>query len=35
MDKYYPDGDQTNAYIVYGYVEAQALVQVLKQCGDN
>jgi ABC-type branched-subunit amino acid transport system substrate-binding protein len=35
MDKYYPDGDKTNANNVYGYVQAQAMVQVLKQCGDN
>src|SRR5438874_2460408 len=35
MDKYYPDGDKTNANNLYGYVQAQAMVQVLKQCGDN
>jgi ABC-type branched-subunit amino acid transport system substrate-binding protein len=35
MDKYYPDGDKANANNVYGYVQAQAMVQVLKQCGDN
>jgi hypothetical protein len=35
MDKYYPDGDKLNANNVYGYVQAQAMVQVLKQCGDN
>ena len=35
MDKYYPDGDKTNNNNVYGYVEAQTMVQVLKQCGDN
>jgi branched-chain amino acid transport system substrate-binding protein len=35
MDKYYPDGDKTSANIVYGFTVAQALVQVLKQCGDN
>ena len=35
MDKYYPDGDKTNSNNVYGYVEAEAMVQVLKQCGDN
>jgi ABC-type branched-subunit amino acid transport system substrate-binding protein len=35
MDKYYPDGDKTNANNVYGYVLAQNLVQVLKQCGDD
>ena len=35
MNKYYPDGDQTNANNTYGYVQAQTMVQVLKQCGDN
>ncbi|KWV54230.1 branched-chain amino acid ABC transporter substrate-binding protein [Bradyrhizobium macuxiense] len=35
MDKYYPDGDKTNANNIYGYVQAEAMVQVLKQCGDN
>jgi len=35
MDKYYPEGDKTNANNVYGYVQAEAMVQVLKQCGDN
>ena len=35
MDKYYPDGDKTNANNLYGYVEAEAMMQVLKQCGDN
>ncbi|ETR76337.1 branched-chain amino acid ABC transporter substrate-binding protein [Afipia sp. P52-10] len=35
MDKYFPDGDKSNANNIYGYVAAQALVQVLKQCGDD
>jgi len=35
MDKYYPDGDKTNSNNVYGYVLAQNMVQVLKQCGDE
>jgi branched-chain amino acid transport system substrate-binding protein len=35
IDKYYPDGDRTNSFLVYGYNEAQALEQVLKQCGDD
>jgi branched-chain amino acid transport system substrate-binding protein len=35
MDKYLPDGDKTSSFTVYGYSVAQALVQVLKQCGDN
>jgi branched-chain amino acid transport system substrate-binding protein len=35
MDKYYPDGDKTSSFTVYGYLVAQTLVQVLKQCGDD
>jgi branched-chain amino acid transport system substrate-binding protein len=35
MDKYYPDGDKTSWFTVYGYLAAQTLVQVLKQSGDN
>jgi branched-chain amino acid transport system substrate-binding protein len=35
MDKYYPDGDKTSNFTVYGYVAAQTLVAVLKQSGDN
>jgi hypothetical protein len=31
----YPDGDKTNANNAYAYVESEAMVQVLKQCGDN
>jgi branched-chain amino acid transport system substrate-binding protein len=35
MEKYYPDGDKTNSFVVEGYVAAQAMVQVLQQCGDD
>jgi len=35
IDEYYPDADRTNSYLVSGYTYAQALVQVLKQCGDD
>ncbi|MBR0735376.1 ABC transporter substrate-binding protein [Bradyrhizobium liaoningense] len=35
MDKYYPDGDKSNANNIYGYVQAEAMAQVLKQCGDT
>jgi branched-chain amino acid transport system substrate-binding protein len=35
MDKYYPDGDKTNVFTVYGYTIPPTLVQVLKQCGEN
>jgi branched-chain amino acid transport system substrate-binding protein len=35
MDKYFPDGDKTSSFTIYGYSVAQTLVQVLKQCGDT
>jgi branched-chain amino acid transport system substrate-binding protein len=35
MNRYYPDGDRTSAFTVIGYVAAEALVAVLKQCGDD
>jgi branched-chain amino acid transport system substrate-binding protein len=35
MDKYYPSGDRGDADIVYAYVIAQTLIEVLKQCGDD
>jgi branched-chain amino acid transport system substrate-binding protein len=35
MDKYFPEGDKTSTFSVYGYLTAQTLVQVLKRCGDE
>jgi ABC-type branched-subunit amino acid transport system substrate-binding protein len=35
MEKYYPDGDKNSNFNVYGYITAQLLVDVLKQCGDD
>ncbi len=35
MDKFYPDGDKKDAFNVFGYTEAQTMVQVLKQCGND
>jgi ABC-type branched-subunit amino acid transport system substrate-binding protein len=35
MAKYYPDGNTKDASNVYGYLAAQTMVQVLKQCGDD
>jgi branched-chain amino acid transport system substrate-binding protein len=35
MEKYFPDGDRTSSFTLYGYAVAQTLVQVLKQCGDE
>ena len=35
MEKYYPEGDRTSSFTVYGYTVAQTMVEVLKNCGDN
>jgi branched-chain amino acid transport system substrate-binding protein len=35
MEKYYPEGDRTSSFPVYGYAVTQSLVGVLKQCGDD
>ncbi len=35
MAKYYPDGDTKDASNLYGYIAAQTMVQILKQCGDD
>ena len=35
MKKYHPNGSLTDNFNVYGYTVAQAMVQVLKQAGDN
>lgn len=35
MKKYHPNGDVVDAYNVYAYTAAQALVEVLKLCGDR
>jgi ABC-type branched-subunit amino acid transport system substrate-binding protein len=35
MAKYYPEGDRGSNLNVYGYITAQLLVQVLKNCGDD
>jgi branched-chain amino acid transport system substrate-binding protein len=35
MKKYYPSGDITDEFNVLGYSNAQTLVQVLKQCGND
>lgn len=35
MAKYYPDGDKASNLNVYGYITAQLMVHVLKQCGDD
>jgi branched-chain amino acid transport system substrate-binding protein len=35
MDKYFPEGDRTSSFTVYGYAVAQTMVRVLEQCGDD
>jgi len=35
MDKYYPEGDKTDAGNVYGPSNAATVVEVLKRCGDE
>ena len=35
MDQYFPAGDKTDGFTVYGYVVAQTLVHVLTQCGHD
>ena len=35
MKKYYPAGSLEDPQNVVGYIQAQTMVQVLKQCGDN
>ena len=35
MERYYPEGDRTNVFTVYGYSVAQTLVRVLERCGED
>jgi len=35
MGRYYPQGDKTSAFTIFGYATAETLAQVLKQCGDE
>src|ERR1700739_1207395 len=35
LDKYYPEANRNDAFVVYGYTVAQTMAYVLKQCGDN
>jgi branched-chain amino acid transport system substrate-binding protein len=35
MTKYFPEGDKTSSFTVYGYTVAQTLVQALKQAGND
>ncbi|HEY7843954.1 MAG TPA: ABC transporter substrate-binding protein [Bradyrhizobium sp.] len=35
LDKYYPEANRADAFVVYGYAIAQNMAYVLKQCGDD
>jgi branched-chain amino acid transport system substrate-binding protein len=35
LTKYFPEGNRTDASVMYGYTVAQGLVHVLKGCGDD
>ncbi len=35
MGRYYRDGDPKDASNLYGYIAAQTMVQILKQCGND
>ena len=35
MDKYYPQGDKTSTFTVYGYAVSSTVLEVLKRAGDN
>jgi branched-chain amino acid transport system substrate-binding protein len=35
MVKYYPEGDRTSTFTVFGYLLGQTMIHVLKQCGND
>ena len=35
LDKYYPDADRTDSFVIVGYGMAQAMVKLLEMCGDD
>ena len=35
MDRYFPEGDKTDNFTVFGYTVGKTMVEVLKKCGDN
>jgi branched-chain amino acid transport system substrate-binding protein len=35
LDKYYPEANRADAFVIYGYAVAQTMVHVLKQCGND
>jgi branched-chain amino acid transport system substrate-binding protein len=35
LDKYYPEANRADTFVMYGYTVAQGLAHVLKAAGDN
>jgi branched-chain amino acid transport system substrate-binding protein len=35
LEKYYPEGNKIDSFVLYGYGVAQTLVKVLEMCGDD
>ena len=35
LDKYYPEANRADAFVIYGYAVAQTMVHVLKLCGND
>jgi branched-chain amino acid transport system substrate-binding protein len=35
LDKYYPEANRSDAFVMYGYAVAQTMVHVLQQCGND
>ena len=35
LDKYYPEANRADGFVMYGFIVSQGLVHVLKACGDN
>ena len=35
LKQYFPQGDRSDSLLVLGYVAAEAMVEVLRRCGDD
>lgn len=35
MDRWFPEGQKTDSFTVYGYTVAAVLAEVLRRCGDD
>jgi len=35
LDKYYPEANRADAFVIYGYAISQSMVHVLKECGND